>query len=118
MIILNIGLLASENHYADGAFAQGSELPMDVVLNALNKHLGGVSKRYLTVSQSATEKTLVVGFSTLQPLENYHNAIHALAVELQQDCIAAFDAGNGKGELIGEFSADWVAFNPEYFLVC
>lgn len=118
MFIINIGLLASNNHYADGAFAQGSELPMDVVLNAVNKHLGGVAKQYVTVSQSSTEKTLVIGFTTMLPLTHYRDAIHALAVELQQDCIAAFDAGHGKGELIGEFSADWVAFNPEYFLVC
>lgn len=116
MIILNIGLVTSHNHYRDGGLPQGDNLAKEVALSLLEKY--GFNVLWNTVAQSSTEKTLVAGVSAHGLTDGDRFKLNKIASLLQQDCIAVFDTTCGEGHLIGDYADDWGTFNPEYFLVC
>ena len=101
MIKLNIGLERSAKFGADGMNS------LDAVCSVLDKHCA--EWRDLRIAQSETEKTVIVKVA-IDSLE----AVKAMATELKQDCIAAFDGV--KGALIGEYASEWGEFNKEYFI--
>lgn len=61
---------------------------------------------------SDTEPTLVV-----HVVHCAESTAETLAVILEQDCVARYHLGNGKGQLIGPRADKWGDFNPEYFLL-
>ena len=71
-----------------------------------------------SVVQSDTEKTLVVevtpGPDITSPAR-MRGAIFQSAVDLRQDCIAAWNERTNTGGLIGPRAAAWGRFNPEFF---
>lgn len=68
-------------------------------------------------AQSGTEQTLVVKLQVSSGAENrVREVIEHLAFELDQDCIALYNATEYRGELIGPRTAAWGAFNPEFFV--
>lgn len=101
MIKLNIGLERSAK------FGTSGENSLEAVCAMLDKHCA--EWRDLKVEQSATEKTVIVNVA-IDSLD----AVKAMATELKQDCIAAFDGV--KGALIGEYASEWGEFNKDYFI--
>ena len=67
-------------------------------------------------AQSATEDTLIVRMAIGKIDKLFADRMHALAVDLYQDCIAVYDATNYSGELVGPNAAAWGEFNPEFFI--
>lgn len=115
MHILNIGLVTSLNHFEGGA-PQGATLSAEQAL----EYLAGFGFKVLwhKVAQSDTEKTLIVGVDAHGMTDGDRFRLNKLSNLLQQDCIAAFDAINGEGYLIGDYAEDWGGeFNAEYFLI-
>lgn len=116
MHILNIGLVTSLNRFKGGNLPQGAIIKDVEVLS----HLAGFGFEVLwhKVAQSDTEQTLIVGVAAHGMTEGDRIKLNKLSNLLQQDCIAAFDALNGNGYLIGDYAEDWGGeFNAEFFLV-
>lgn len=116
MHILNIGLVTSLNHFKGGNLPQGAIIK-DVEVLA---YLAGFGFEVLwhKVAQSDTEQTLIVGVAAHSMTDGDRFRLNKLSNRLQQDCIAAFDAINGDGYLIGDYAEDWGGeFNPEYFIL-
>lgn len=68
-------------------------------------------------AQSSTEDTLIVKLSVSSGDENnFRKEIDELAYELDQDCIAVYNATGWSGELVGPNAAAWGEFNPEFFI--
>lgn len=64
---------------------------------------------------STTEDTLVVAcFGDDGAL--FRAMVYELAMDLQQDCIAVYNATSFSGALIGPNAAAWGEFNPEFFI--
>lgn len=116
MHILNIGLVTSLKHF------KGCNLPQGAIMRDVEvlSHLAGYGFKVLwhKVAQSDTEQTLIVGVQAHGMTDGDTVKINMVSNILQQDCIAAFDALNGKGYLIGDYAADWGGeFNPEFFIL-
>ena len=72
---------------------------------------------YDRLAQSSTEETLImVCHVTPEDMFDFHTAVHELAVAIEQDCIAVYNATRLSGELIGPNALAWGAFNPEFFI--
>lgn len=78
---------------------------------AANGFLIGSSK----IIESDTEPTLVALVYLEDVPSGVIRSLNQTAVDLQQDCIAAWNPTNAKGALIGPNAAKWGAFNPEFF---
>lgn len=100
MLILNIGLETSH----------GGELnPRCAFIAIAGRAPGAV---YCGVHQSDSERTLVVAVDDLT-----QTAIHKLAQNFAQDCIAVYEPRTKRGRLVGPKAAAWGAFTPEYFIM-
>ncbi len=68
-------------------------------------------------AQSNTEETLImVCHVPAEDLDEFNQVVFDLAMDLQQDCIAAYNAAACSGALIGPNTAAWGEFNPEFFI--
>lgn len=116
MHILNIGLVTSLKHFKGGNLPQGAIIkPIEVLSHLVGC---GFGIAWHKVAQSDTEQTLIVGVHAHGMTDGDTVKINMVSNILQQDCIAAFDALNGKGYLIGDYADDWGGeFNPEYFIL-
>ena len=103
-ITLNIGLAIGNN----GAYNSVAH-----TLQAL--HAVGFTLEALRVVTSDTERTIVAQCPCPFSISDLgvRSAVHRLAVNLGQDCIAAHDGADGA--LIGPDAAAWGDFNPEFF---
>lgn len=73
--------------------------------------------QYGRYAQSSTEETLVVVCSVpVEEVDEFNQVVFELAMDLQQDCIAAYNAAACSGALIGPNTAAWGEFNPEFFI--
>lgn len=116
MHILNIGLVTSLDRFKGADLPQGAILTAEQVLDYLAGY--GFKVLWHKVAQSDTEPTLIVGIHAHGMTMGDIHKINKLSNLLQQDCIAAFDAINGKGYLIGDYAEDWGGeFNPAYFIL-
>lgn len=116
MLILNIGLVTSLNHFKGGNLPQGAILSEQDVLARLADF--GFGTIWSKVAQSDTEKTLIVAVAAHGMTDGDHIKLNKLSNLLEQDCIAAFDTISGVGYLIGDYADDWGGeFKPEFFLV-
>ena len=113
-ITLNIGLEVSKHYLPEGA--TGMQLQYDHVKEYLEITLGAPMQ--IQLSQSATEKTVVVSYSDA---EDVLPKLFSLARELKQDCIAysvqdGYDALGGA--LVGEYAHEWNygVFDSMYFI--
>ena len=113
--ILNIGLETSLNFDAEAY-----TLTPEQVLQALKDKF--LEVHYYTLADSASEETLIVTVSDklgIGFLEHagIENEILELSRELMQDCIAVYDITEGRGQLVGDYAAEWGEFDPQYFLI-
>ena len=70
------------------------------------------------VYESDTEATLVIKVrSTYGAIPYVLSKIHALAADLEQDCIAVYSPNLDKGWLAGPRADAWGKFNPEFFIL-
>ena len=116
MHILNIGLVTSLNRFKGGNLPQGAILSFSEALDSLAEH--GFNVLWHKVAQSDTEQTLIVGVAAHGMTYGDCFRLNKVSNQLQQDCIAAFDAISGRGHLIGDYDEDWGGeFNPEYFIL-
>jgi hypothetical protein len=66
---------------------------------------------------STTEDTLIVQMSVpSEDMAEFQATVQDLAVALEQDCIAVYNATAMSGELIGPRASAWGTFNPDYFI--
>ena len=113
-ITLNIGLEVSKNYLPDGV--EGMYLQYEYVKAYLKQVFG--TPMYIGLTQSTTEKTVVVQYSSV---EYVLPKLFWIAHELQQDCIA-YSVQDGAnvlgGALIGNYAHEWNygIFNESYFL--
>ena len=114
-ITLNIGLNVSKNYLPDGVASMNLEY--EYVKEYLEKVLG--TPMQIGLSQSATEKTVVVAYSNVQDVLQ---KLFWLAHEFKQDCIAySIQGEDGNvlgGALVGEYAHEWNygVFNAAYFI--
>ena len=111
-ITLNIGLAVSKNY----AHERVADMEYEYVEEYLEKLLG--TPMQIGLSQSATEKTVVVSYSDAEAVLK---KLFWLAYVLKQDCIAyaVHDGANVLGgALVGEYAHEWNygVFNEAYFL--
>lgn len=112
-VILNIGLDGIP--FTGESFTNGQRNPdaIERACTALQaaRHRGlGVKEAKLLVSD--TEPTLVVRAE----IQGYvHDAVYALAKQLNQDCIAGYLPDQDSGFLSGPRADKWGAFNPVFF---
>ena len=114
-ITLNIGLEVSKNYLPSGV--QEMHLQYEYVKDYLEQAIG--TPIYIGLTQSATEKTVVVEYADAEPvLQKLFWIAHAL----QQDCIAyAIKDDYGAvlgGALVGTYAYEWNhgIFNADYFI--
>ena len=113
--ILNIGLETSLK-FDDGAHTLTPEQVLQVLEDKFLK------VHYHTLADSFSEETLIatvsdklgIGFLEHAGIEN---EILELSRELMQDCIAVYDITEGRGQLVGDYAAEWGEFDPQYFLI-
>ena len=113
-ITLNIGLEVSKHYLPDGVAA--THLQYEYVKQQLENVLG--EPMQIGLSQSATEKTVVVCYSDVQDVLS---KLFWLAQEFKQDCIAYSVQYGGRslgGALVGEYAHEWNygIFNEAYFV--
>lgn len=103
---VNIGLVRSET---SRVYPKG---PLDVaaVLDSVRSLWGSNVKAWAHTSDS--EPTLVIETASRVTLE----ALAALSVALDQDCIAAFNWDTKRGFMAGPKASLWGPFNADYFL--
>lgn len=102
VVMLNIGLRDA---------ADTRDISVQEALAALRKRDVGIFDA--VVVQSDTERTLVIRGVTHASLYD----IHAVAADLDQDCIAVWSVGEQSGELIGPSTEAWGRFDPSRFFV-
>ena len=113
-ITLNIGLEVSKHYLPEGA--TGMQLQYEHVKEYLEIILGAPMQ--IQLSQSATEKTVVVSYSDADAVLP---KLFSLARGLKQDCIA-YSVQDGYdvlgGALVGEYAHEWNygVFNSMYFI--
>ena len=104
-LILNIGLDVEATR----------SIAADVALQIVSANDFLVVKH--AVHQSDTEPTLVVKVRVFDfPALAWQKLKH-IAIDLHQDCIAAYNPETGIGALIGPKAAAWGSFNPEFFIL-
>ncbi|MEH7362412.1 hypothetical protein [Priestia megaterium] len=113
-ITLNIGLKVSKNYLPSGV--QEMHLQYEYIKEYLKKVLG--TPIYIGLTQSATEKTVVVQYSSV---EYVVQKLFWLAHEFKQDCIAYSVQDGGRclgGALVGNYAHEWNhgIFNEAYFI--
>ena len=114
-ITLNIGLEVSKHYMPEGV--EEMKLQYEHVKEYLEITIGAPMQ--IQLSQSATEKTVVVSYSDAEAVLP---KLFSLARELKQDCIAYSVKDNEGnvlgGALVGEYAHEWNygVFNEEYFL--
>ena len=113
-ITLNIGLEVSKHYLPEGAV--GVHLQYEHVKEYLEITIG--TPIYIGLTQSATEKTVVVEYSNVEAVLP---RLFSLARELKQDYIAYSVQYAGRclgGALVGEYAHQWNygIFNEAYFL--
>ena len=113
-VILNIGLEVSKNYLPDGV--EGMYLQYEYVKDYLKQAIG--TPIYIGLTQSATEKTVVVEYSNV---ESVLQKLFWLAHEFKQDCIAYAIQYGGRclgGALVGEYAHEWNygIFSEAYFI--
>jgi hypothetical protein len=101
-VILNIGLNTNA----------GDSIEANTALQAVADL--GFFVRSSEVFVSDTEPTLVVRADITRRILN--SAFDILARQLQQDCIAVYVPSMDFGTLVGPRSAQWLPFNPAYFI--
>ena len=114
-ITLNIGLEVSKNYTPAGVSKM--ELEYTHVKNFLEQAIG--TPIYIGLTQSATEKTVVVEYTG--NVESILNKLFWIAHEFKQDCIAyAIKDGDTVlgGALVGNYAHEWNhgIFNADYFI--
>lgn len=77
---------------------------------------GFLITRHRTV-QSDTEPTLVADVLFAGMMADLSSMLHQTSVDLQQDCIAAYNVAKNRGVLVGPRAAEWGPFNPEFFFL-
>lgn len=102
VVLLNIGLRDA---------ADTRDISVQEALQALRKRDVGIFDA-VTV-QSDTERTLVIRGVTHASMYD----VHAVASDLEQDCIAVWNVGEQSGELVGPNWASWYRFDPSRFFV-
>ena len=102
VVLLNIGLRDA---------ADTRDISVHEALRALRKRDVGIFDA-VTV-QSDTERTLVIRGVTHASMYD----VHAVAADLEQDCIAVWNIGEQSGELIGPNWSSWGRFDPSRFFV-
>lgn len=112
-IELNIGLDIAGSANFQSLRDSRAQFALDVLsTTAVTQNILG-SRR----AQSGTEDTLIVKLNVSSGAENrFRKAIFDLADDLDQDCIAAYNATGWSGELVGPNAAAWGEFNPEFFI--
>ena len=113
-IILNIGLEVSKNYLPSSV--EEMHLQYEYVKDYLKQVFG--TPMYIGLTQSATEKTVVVQYSSV---EYVLPKLFWIAHEFKQDCIAyaIHDGANVLGgALIGNYAHEWNygIFNEAYFI--
>ena len=113
-ITLNIGLEVSKRYLPE--CATGMQLQYEHVKEYLEIKIGAPMQ--IQLSQSATEKTVVVSYSDAEAVLP---KLFSLARELKQDCIA-YTVQDGYdvlgGALVGEYAHEWNygVFDSKYFI--
>ena len=107
-VVLNIGLARTGKPDLN---------TLEVLRAATDEGLGVFTSE---VFQSDGEPTLVVTcriglWSTKNAVLG--QAVHRLAVALDQDCIGVWNSRWARGELVGPRAAAWGDFNPEFFIM-
>ena len=113
--VLNIGLETSLNFDTEAY-----KLTSEQVFQALRDKF--LEVHYYTTAESASEETLIVTVSDMLGVgflqhAGIENEVLELSQELMQDCIAVYDITEGRGQLVGDYAAEWGEFDPQYFLV-
>ena len=113
-ITLNIGLEVSKNYMPEGV--EGMHLQYEYVKDYLKQVFG--TPMYIGLTQSTTEKTVVVQYSSV---EYVLPKLFWIAHEFKQDCIAYAikDGANVLGgALVGNYAHEWNfgIFNEAYFI--
>ena len=114
-IILNIGLEVSKNYLPSGV--EEMHLQYEYVKEYLEQAIG--TPIYIGLTQSATEKTVVVEYSG--KVEAVLQKLFWLAHAFKQDCIA-YSVQDGAnvlgGALVGNYAHEWNhgIFNEAYFI--
>lgn len=113
IIELNIGLDIAGKANLQSQRDSRAEFALDFLrANGITQNILGARR-----AQSATEDTLVVELNVSSGAEQrLRDTVHALAVSLEQDCIAVYNATGWSGELVGPNAAAWGEFNPDYFI--
>ena len=112
-ITLNIGLEVSKNYLPSGV---QMHLQYEYVKEFVEQAIGKPS--YVGLTQSATEKTVVVEYADAEPVLQ---KLLWLAAMLAQDCIA-YQIKEGDtvlgGALVGNYAHEWNngIFNEDYFI--
>ena len=113
-ITLNIGLEVSKNYLPSGV--EEMHLQYEYVKDYLKQVFG--TPMYIGLTESATEKTVVVQYSSV---EYVLPKLFWIAAALKQDCIA-YSIQDGAnvfgGALVGEYAHEWNygIFNAAYFI--
>ncbi len=112
-ITLNIGLKVSQNYLPSGV--QEMHLQYEYIRDYLAQAIG--APMYFGLTQSATEKTVVVQYSNVDLVLP---KLFWLAHEFKQDCIAYAVQYGGRclgGALVGNYAHEWNygIFNEAYF---
>ena len=114
IITLNISLNVSKHYLPEGAAEM--QYKYEYVKEYLKKVFG--TPMYIGLTQSATEKTVVVQYSSV---EYVLPKLFWLAHEFKQDCIAYAIQDGGRclgGALVGEYAHErnYGVFNEAYFI--
>ena len=113
-ITLNIGLAVAKNYLPSGV--EEMHLQYEYIKDYLKQVFG--TPMYIGLTQSATEKTVVVQYSSV---EYVLPKLFWVAHEFKQDCIAYAIHADGVllgGALIGAYAHEWNhgIFNKAYFI--
>ncbi len=113
-ITLNIGLKVYKNYLPSGV--QEMHLQYEYIRDYLARAIG--KPMYIGLTQSATEKTVVVQYSNVEAVLQ---KLFWLAHAFKQDCIAyAIKDGDTVlgGALVGNYAHEWNygIFNEDYFI--
>lgn len=112
-IELNIGLNVEGSANLQGQRDSRAQFALDyLAADPITQNILG-SRR----AQSATEDTLIVVLQVSSGADaRLRDMIAELSYNLDQDCIAVYNATAMSGALIGPNAAAWGAFNPDFFI--
>ena len=101
-VVANIGLRID---------ATGEVMKVETVLDAC-RDCGVIVIGKPAVVNSDTEPTMVLAIAAPSSAD-----VHDLSKQLQQDCIAVYDARNWRGRMIGPKPEAWGDFDPKFFFL-